>query len=552
VTILNEDVLETEDVGSEDIPSNWVWTTVEEFASTSSGGTPSRANSFYYVGEIPWVKSGELGDGIVKRTEEHISEEALRNSSAKLFPKGTLLIALYGATVGKLGILEIEASTNQAVCGIFLPDAIHTKYMFYLLASLRQKFINSSQGGAQPNISQDIVRKTVVPLPSTNEQGRIVEKLEELFTKLDAGVKTLERTRALLKRYRQSVLKAAVEGKLTAAWRETHQHELEPASELLERILEERRSKWEAEQLEKMHAKGLNPLTDAWKAKYEEPTGPDVSSLPELPAGWIRLPLESVAQVVDPQPSHRTPAEFPDGIPYIGMGDTTKDGRIDLINARKVSPDVFDEHKERYTLQPGDFIFGKIGTLGNPVVLSQPFNYTLSANVILIQPRSRFLENRFLLFYMNSPEMDYLLAIQSRATTQAAFGIQRVRQLPIPLPSVIEQTEIAIEVERQLSIVDALETSVVSDLKRAERLRQSILKRAFAGKLVPQDPNDEPASELLHRIQLEKAQQLADHPKQRATRAPKDALEDAASLTDTALKRTRGRPAKNANQNKLF
>lgn len=153
---------------------------------TMSGGTPSRSRSDYFDGKIPWLKSGELNDGLITDSEEHITQEALDNSNAKMFPKGTLLIALYGATVGKTGILGIDSSTNQAICALFpQKDVLERDYLHWFLKFKRNDFLSKSFGGAQPNISQALLRKTNVPLPTLPVQRRMVEYLNSLQTKVD-------------------------------------------------------------------------------------------------------------------------------------------------------------------------------------------------------------------------------------------------------------------------------------------------------------------------------------------------------------------------------
>lgn len=157
--------------------SRWPLIPLGEICSTTSGGTPSRSHPEYFGGAIPWIKSGNLTDGEIVDCDETITEEALRNSSAKLFQSGTVLIAMYGATVGKLGMLGREAATNQAVCGISTPDELDRWFLFYFLLSQRRKLVDQSTGGAQPNISQKIVRELLVPVPSLPEQRRIVDLL---------------------------------------------------------------------------------------------------------------------------------------------------------------------------------------------------------------------------------------------------------------------------------------------------------------------------------------------------------------------------------------
>lgn len=193
---------------------NWKKEPLGKICKTTSGGTPSRKNQSYYQnGTIPWVKSGELENNIITTSEEFITEEGLLNSSAKIFPAGTLLIALYGATIGKLAFLGIDAATNQAVCGVFQNENVSLKYLYYYLLFQRPNLIKQGVGGAQPNISQTILKKLEISYPdSITEQQRIVARIEELFSELDKAVDTLKTTKEQLEVYRQAVLKDAFSG----------------------------------------------------------------------------------------------------------------------------------------------------------------------------------------------------------------------------------------------------------------------------------------------------------------------------------------------------
>ncbi len=177
-----------------------------EICETTSGGTPNRKNDAYYGGSIPWVKSGELGKGIIYDTEEKITEDAVKESSAKVFPKGTLLIALYGATIGKLGFLGVPAATNQAVCGIFANEKIDLQFLSYYLFHKRNDLIAQGTGGAQPNISQTILKNLPIPLPPLPTQHLIVSRIESLFAELDKAVQHLRTAQQQIKTYRQAVL----------------------------------------------------------------------------------------------------------------------------------------------------------------------------------------------------------------------------------------------------------------------------------------------------------------------------------------------------------
>lgn len=197
------------------LPEGWIWTTIGEIAVLSSGGTPSRANSNYFKGNIPWVKSGELNYNIITDTKEKITQEALETSSAKLVPANTLLIALYGSTVGKIARLGIEASTNQAVASIMTFSNFNQGFLYYYLFHNREKLLKKRKGGAQPNISQTILSNFILPLPPLREQNIIVYKIESLFSELDHAEKGLQKAEQQLKVYRQSLMKHAFEGKLT-------------------------------------------------------------------------------------------------------------------------------------------------------------------------------------------------------------------------------------------------------------------------------------------------------------------------------------------------
>ena len=192
----------------------WKVEPLGDIAFMTSGGTPnSKISAYYENGTIPWVRSGELENGAIRDTEIKITQAGLDNSSAKIFPKGTLLIALYGATIGKLAYLDIDACTNQAVCGIFENDNVSLKYLYYFLLFHRPNLVKQGVGGAQSNISQTILKKLMVSYPADQtEQLRIVARIEELFSELDNGVEILRKTKQQLAVYRQAVLKDAFSG----------------------------------------------------------------------------------------------------------------------------------------------------------------------------------------------------------------------------------------------------------------------------------------------------------------------------------------------------
>ena len=222
---------------SDDLPMGWVKTELGEIGEWSSGGTPSRKQPEYYGGSIPWVKTGDLNNSYIESVEEFITEDGLKNSSAKIFPSGTLLLAMYGATIGKTGVLRIEAATNQA-CGALIAEGFTRElipFLRYFLIHKVDEFKSIGQGGAQPNISQTIIKQFAVSLPPLNEQRRIVDKLDRIGDRNRTARNELSHIPKLIARYKQAVLAAACSGKLTEDWREKNPN-LETASELLKRI----------------------------------------------------------------------------------------------------------------------------------------------------------------------------------------------------------------------------------------------------------------------------------------------------------------------------
>ena len=246
-----------------EVPDSWVWTTLGNIGVWQAGGTPSRTNKAYYEGNIPWLKTGDLNDGLITNIPERISEEAVANSSAKINPAGSILIAMYGATIGKLGILTFPATTNQACCACIEHYAVTQLYLFYFLLSQRMQFIAKGGGGAQPNISKEIIVNTIIPLPPFAEQQRIVAEIERLFAVIDQIEQGKADLQTAIKQAKSKILDLAIHGKLVP-----QDPNDEPAIELLKRI-------------------------------NHDFTPCDNGHYPQLPKGWTICKLEQVANILD-------------------------------------------------------------------------------------------------------------------------------------------------------------------------------------------------------------------------------------------------------------
>lgn len=205
------------------IPKGWEVKKLGDIAITSSGGTPLRTHNEYWNGNIKWLKISDLNDSLIDNSDEFITEIGLKNSSAKILKKGTLLVAMYGS-IGKLGILNTEATTNQAICAIInkKDKKFEIKFLFYFFMSAKEKMLNESFGGVQKNISQTYLKNLEIPLPNLVEQKAIVDKLDDSFAKIENAITNLINTKENLKLYKQSVLKSAFNGDLLPNTSPTH------------------------------------------------------------------------------------------------------------------------------------------------------------------------------------------------------------------------------------------------------------------------------------------------------------------------------------------
>jgi type I restriction enzyme S subunit len=362
----------------------------------------------------------------------------------------------------------------------------------------------ASAGIGRPNVNAQNLGRFQIRISPIPEQRRIIAILESLFPKLDAAVAALERVRTNLKRYRASVLNAAVEGRLVPTEAELARKEernFEPASVLLDQILTERRRRWEESELTRMKAAGKLPKDDRWKSKYREPVAPNTSALPQLPDGWCWASADQCTnQITDGE--HITPSRTDDGV-FLLSARNVQDGRLSLEVVDYVSESVFEQLSKRLTMEPGDVLLSCSGSVGRSCVVPGVIRFALVRSVAVLKPVLPM--GTYLSLALRSLFLQGQINRKKTQTAQANIFQGKIRTLVFPLPPRDEQCRIVSEIERLLSVVDQTDHSVNAAARRSDRLRQSILKCAFEGKLVDQDPNDEPASVLLERIRAERA-----------------------------------------------
>ncbi len=472
-----------------ELPEGWVQCSLGEIATWGSGGTPSRSESNFYGGSIPWIKSGELNARYVKSTEENITEAAVSGSSAKIFPAGSVAIAMYGATIGKTAILGVDAATNQA-CAVGAPieGLTSSEFLYRLLQNEKDAFIKKGKGGAQPNISQAVIKAHEVSLPPLAEQTRITTKLDELLTQVDTLKVRIDSIPALLKRFRQSVLAAAASGRLTEEWR-SNGVSIDNGYVLHRQIKE-------AHAAEGGHARGnaSDPTEEAHDLSPEDlPETWDIAELRD-----ICVPGRPITYgILKPGP------ELDEGIPYIRVADFPGN-KLNMANIKKTSSEI-DEQFKRARLMEGDLLLSIRGSVGRLIKIPanlEDANITQDTARLSISP---LVSADFVYWALLADSTQRRMKNATRGVAVRGINIGDVRALQIPLPPRVEQTEIVRRVEQLFAFADQLEAKVASAKSRIDHLTQSILAKAFRGELVPQDPSDEPASVLLERIQAQRA-----------------------------------------------
>lgn len=493
------------------VPIGWTVSSLGKIAKWGSGGTPKSTIPEYYGGNIPWIIIGDLNDGYIDKSSSTITELGLDNSSAKIVKPESVLVAMYGS-IGKLGINKIPLATNQAIAFTEeLYEIVTNKYLFRYLFFIRPELNKMGQGGTQKNISQTILKEIKIPIPPIMEQHRIVAKIEELFSELDKGIENLKVAKQQLKVYRQAVLKWAFEGKLTEGWR-NKQKNLLSTTEMYDQIKRHRVSSY-------------NKLVEEWKVKLKEfkPNKPKkfmdarvfddmhLDKFPRLPYGWCYVGIESMlslrkkGMITGPFGSSLKKSDYRKiGIPVFGIENI---GQGMFIPGNKIFVDI-DKAKELSAFQAskGDIIISRSGTVGEICCIPEGVDYALiSTNLMMISLNEEIVNSKYFtyLFQSKGIVIDQVKEM-CKGSTRDFLNQTILKSIVFPLPRLEEQNLIISEIESRLSVCDRLDQSISESLHKAEALRQSILKKAFEGKLVPQDPNDEPAEKLLERIRSDK------------------------------------------------
>ncbi len=421
-----------------EIPEGWMWIRVGNCGSWGSGATPSRTNLEYYGGAIPWLKTGDLNDGVVIKIPEYITELALEKTSVRLNPVGSVLMAMYGATIGKLGILGVEATTNQACCACIPYNGIYNKYLFYFLMASRIAFIKMGEGGAQPNISKEKIVNALFPLPPLAEQKRIVAKIEALLPYIDRYEQAWNRLEALNKRFpedmRKSLLQYAIEGKLVA-----QRPEEGTAEELYRQIQEEKRRLVKEGKIKK--GKRLPEISEE-----EKPF--------EIPENWVWCRLGNILNKLT-DGTHSTPKYTASGVPFLSVKDMSS-GKLDFSSCKYISEQEHQELFSRCNPEYGDLLLTKIGTTGIPVIVDTDKQFSLFVSVALLKFNQDIMANKFLTILINSPLVQTQATKNTRGVGNKNWVMRDIANTLIVLPPLAEQKRIVAKLKDLLALCERL------------------------------------------------------------------------------------------------
>ncbi|HAV1414851.1 restriction endonuclease subunit S [Vibrio parahaemolyticus] len=479
-----------------DLPNGWSWIRLNEYGEWGSGSTPKRSNSGYYDGGIPWFKSGELKADYISESEETITELALSETSVRYNNVGDVLVAMYGATIGKTAILSVRATTNQAVCACTPFTGLSNTYLLTLLKAYKARLIGMGAGGAQPNISREKIINTVIALPSTAEQHRIVAKVDELMTLCDqleqqteASIEahqvlvttlletltnsadadelmqnwarisehfdTIFTTEESIDQLKQTILQLAVMGKLVP-----QDPSDEPAAELLKRIAEEKAQLVKEKKIKKQ--KALPPISED-----EKPF--------ELPSGWVWCRLQDITSKIT-DGDHKTPPRIETGYTLLSAKNV-RDGFIDFSTTDFISEEDYMKSRERCLPEHNDLLIVSVGgTIGRSSLVPKKSDFALVRSVALIKPLK--FNSEYLKHAMDSKLLQDSIHNNKRGGAQPCLYLSEISKFPFTMPPLEEQNRIVLKINQLLAICESLKLQIQESQVTQFHLTDAIVEQA--------------------------------------------------------------------------
>ena len=479
---------------SSKIPFGWSITQLENFTDIILGQSPPSSTYNTDKNGLPFFQ-GKAEFGSLYPTPQKWCD-----SPKKTANQGDVLISVR-APVGSTNICVEKSCIGRGLAAIRGLAGIDTFFLIHLIRTFENNIAQKGTGTTFKAISGNILRNLEFPLPPLNEQKRIVAKIEALQTRSSAVKEELEAIKPLLDQFRQSVLAAAFRGDLTKDWR-SQNPDVEPAEVLLERIRVERRRRWEEAELEKMKAKGKVPKDDKWKKKYKEPKPIDVKPdyLLDLPDEWLWLSADECSHLIT-DGEHATPKRSDSGV-YLLSARNILNGMISYEKVDFVPEDVYKKLEQRLKLEAGDVLMSCSGTVGRSCVAPPDLRCAFVRSVAIL--KTVFETGEYISLAIRSPILQTQIEKKKTQTAQSNIFQGRIKILAIPFAPLEEQKEIVRRIESLFKLADSIQNQQSKIQNQIETLNQSILAKAFRGELVPQDPNDEPASVLLEKVKADR------------------------------------------------
>jgi type I restriction enzyme S subunit len=491
------------------LPHGWIQCSIIDFSELIMGQSPPSSTYNTEKNGLPFYQGKTEFGKLYPTPEKYCSKPN------KITEKGDVLISVR-APVGPTNISPHKACIGRGLAAIRALDNIPTKFILYLFRSYEPSISSRGTGTTFKAITKKSLESLSFPLPPLPEQHRIVAKIEELFSDLDKGIENLKKAQEQLKLYRQAVLKHAFEGKLTQQWRKQNAEKLEPAEKLLEQIKEERKKhrekqldawRQEVKQWEESGKKGRKPRKPRKPTELPPLTEEELADLPELPEGWGWVKISFITKNIQYGYTQSSSQKII-GPKFLRITDIQNN----KVNWGKVPYCKIEDHKkQKYLLEKGDILFARTGaTVGKSFLVKDNIPESIFASYLIRLQLFEDIERAYIFNYFQSSRYWKQITEGKVGVGQPNVNGTKLSKLRIPLCPQKEQHQIVAEIESRLSVCDKLEETIEESLKKAELLRQSILKKAFEGKLVPQDPEDEPAEKLLERIKKSEPQRVAD------------------------------------------
>ena len=402
-----------------EVPESWEWQKLGDIGVWQSGATPSRLNKEYYGGNIPWLKTGDLNDGYIQEIPETITQKALEETSVKLNPAGSVLIAMYGATIGKVGILTFPATTNQACCACVEYNGIEQMYLFYFLLSHKEEFIMLGGGGAQPNISKEKIVDTYIPIPPQFEQKRIINAIEQWFALIDTLESAKEDLQMSIAQARSKILDLAIHGKLVP-----QDPNDEPAIELLKRI---------------------NPKFVPCDNAHDTN---------QLPDSWCWTTLGSIFQHNTGKALNKSDSQEGQLKPYL----TTSNVYWNCFDFTEVKEMLFkDSELEKCTVTKGDLLVCEGGDIGRAAIWNYDYDICIQNHIHRLRAKGNVCQILYLYILMLYKWKD---RIHGKGIGLQGLSSGLLDKLVVPLPPINEQLRIVAKIEELFAVLDEIQKSI--------------------------------------------------------------------------------------------